>query len=151
MPSNSSTNEKTVLSMVRQLPNDSWTYDKTALYVNFKNSVITPDLSILDNYRDYFEQFLIDMEVPKRFYYSPTGFSENLYGTPDLDFIVLYFAKIPSLFQFNKPKIKVLPKAKLVELNKIFVMYKEQVDTSYKNPDVFAEYLDVEPEKKRYL
>ena len=50
MPSNSSTNEKTVLSMVRQLPNDSWTYDKTALYVNFKNSVIAPDLSILDNY-----------------------------------------------------------------------------------------------------
>ena len=33
----------------------------------------------------------------------------------------------------------------------IFVMYKEQVDTSYKNPDTFVEYLDVEPEKKRYL
>ena len=29
MPSNSSTNENTVLSMVRQLPHDTWTYDKT--------------------------------------------------------------------------------------------------------------------------
>ena len=145
MPSNSSTNEKTVLSMVRQLPNDSWTYDKTALYVNFKNSVITPDLSILDNYRDYFEQFLIDMEVPKRFYYSPTGFSENLYGTPDLDFIILYFAKIPSLFQFNKLMIMRCKKSFCAKLFPVGNVLKHGVSNAHSvksacSPSDFVKY-----------
>lgn len=150
MPLNSSSNEKTVKAMYNALSNDSWVIDKFLLYANYKNKIELPYKTILDNYNDYFSEFLIDVEVPKKFYYSPTGFSEYYYGTPDLDFLVLYFARMTTLFDFDKPKIQVLPKTKLIELNKLMVQYKREVEDSKENPETFIENPEVEVIKKVY-
>ena len=137
---NSSSKEKTVNNMFALLDNDNYTIDKTLLYCDYNETGFQIEFSnIMNNYRDYFEQYLEEMEVPERFFYQPAAFSENYYGTPDLDFVVLYFAKMKSLFEFTKKKIKVLPKSRLLELNRLFIEYKEEVKDSYENPTPFVE------------
>ena len=137
---NSSSKEKTVKNMFALLDNDNYTIDKTLLYCDYNETGFQIEFSnIMNNYRDYFEQYLEEMEVPERFFYQPAAFSENYYGTPDLDFVVLYFAKMKSLFEFTKKKIKVLPKSRLLELNRLFIEYKEEVKDSYENPTPFVE------------
>lgn len=150
MPINSSSKEKTVKSMYSALSSDNWTIDKVTLYAKYNNKCIVPAGNILDNYNDYFSQFLEDANVDKKFYYQPAAFSENYYGTPDLDFIVLYFARMFSLFEFNKPVIKVLPKTKLVELNKLLVQYKNKVENSKANPTEYIKQSEVEVISKNY-
>ena len=139
---NISSNEKTIKKMYTVLPDDNYNIDKILYYCKYdldNNTEIQVELgNILDNYRDYFEKYLIEMDVPERFYYQPAAFAENYYGTPDLDFLVLYFANMQSLFDFKRPKIKVLNKTKLLELNRLFVTYKERVAKSYNEP---TEYL----------
>ena len=137
MVSNVSNNDKTLKTMLMNLESDNYTIDKILLYCNYKNENIFSFGNILDDYRDYFEQYLVEVDVPKRFFYQPAAFAENYYGTPDLDFLVLYFAKIPTLFDFTKDKIKVLPNSRLLELNKLFVQYKTIVDKSYREPVMF--------------
>lgn len=136
--SNTSNREKTLKSMLSVIDNDLYTIDKTLLYCTYNNSGDVVEFgNILDDYRDYFEKYLEDTEVPKHMFYQPAAFAEKYYGTPDLDFIVLYFAKMKSLFDFKQNKIKVLPKHRLHELNKLFIKYKNKVEGSYKNPTNF--------------
>jgi len=131
---NISSNEKTVKNMFQVLPDDNYTIDKILYYCKYNSDVQVELGNILDNYRDYFEKYLIEMDIPENFYYQPAAFAENYYGTPDLDFIVLYFADMQTLFDFKKPRIKVLDKTRLLELNRLFVTYKERVSDSYNNP-----------------
>lgn len=134
MATNQSSREKTVKSMFQLLKNDVWTIDRTLLYSYYDKSNIYVVGNILDNYRDYFDQFLEEVELPERFYYQPAAFSEYLYGTPDLDFLILYFARIATMLDFKKPKIMVLPRTRLTEINKLMTEYKNVVDNSYNNP-----------------
>lgn len=134
MATNQSSREKTVKSMFQLLKNDVWTIDRTLLYSYYDKSNIYVVGNILDNYRDYFDQFLEEVELPERFYYQPAAFSEYLYGTPDLDFLILYFARIATMLDFKKPKIMVLPRTRLTEINKLMTEYKNVVDSSYNNP-----------------
>lgn len=139
MVSNISNNDKTIKTMFTDLDSDNYTIDKILLYCNYNNENLVSFENILDNYRDYFDQYLVEVELPKRFYYQPAAFAENYYGTPDLDFLVLYFAKMLSMFEFKTEKIKVLPKSRLLEINKLFVEYKTIVTESYKHPTGFIE------------
>jgi len=132
-------------------PLDYWNIEKVLLYGNYQNSMIVPVENILDKYRDYFENFLEDTTINENYFYSPAAFAENYYGTPDLDFVVLYFAKMTSIFEFNKKNIKVLPKSKLTELNQLFVKYRAEVEESRNSPEEYIEIDDVISKKQIYL
>lgn len=138
---NTSDKEVTLKNMLTAMPSDNYTIDKTLLFGDYDDQSIISIGNILNNYRDYFESMLIEVDVPERFYYQPAAFSENYYGTPGLDFMVLYFARMSSMFEFTKPKIKVLPSNKLIEINRLFTEYKKTVDNSYDNP---TEYIKEE-------
>jgi hypothetical protein len=148
---NQSNNERTVKSTLRVIPADFWIIDNVTTFCNYKGSVVLPDGFILDEFRDYFENFLEDVDVPESFYYSPTLFSEVQYGTPDLDFLVLYFAKIPSMFEFNQPKIKFLPLTSLLDLNKLIVEYRTKVQSLKKNPTEYPEISEIELPRRGFL
>lgn len=148
---NASNKEKTIKNMVEAIPGDSWTIDKILLYGNYlgKGNIIVGN--ILDNYRDYFEQFVVEVDLDPKFYYQPMAFAENYYGTPDLDFLVMYFSNIPTLFEFNKKKIKVLPKSYLLEINRIMTQYKKEVQESKENPIEYKPIESIKVQEKTYL
>lgn len=152
MAKNVSNEKFTVKEEIASAGSDIWCADRFILYGNYLGKIIIPDGSILDDFYDYFTNFLEEVELPTRFHYQPAAFSENYYGTPDLDFLVMYFAQIPTLLEFNKKKIKVLPVTKLNELNQIAINYKVKVKNSYDNP---TEYKEIEAitinKKKAYL
>jgi hypothetical protein len=151
MPKNDSSNEKTIKSMLLKSVNDFWTVDNVSLYSNYLNLVIMPDGFVLDDYRDYFENFLIEIDVEEKYFFSPSMFSEFYYGTPDLDFLVLYFAGMTSIFDFNSPKIRVLPTNALLDLNKLMVEKRKEVRNSKENPKEYVEFDDIEFIKQVYL
>lgn len=135
MAYNNSNKEKTIKTMKDAIPSDTWQIDNFLLYCDYKNNLI-PIASILDQFRDYFEQdgFLEEVTLDKKFHYSPAAFAEFYYGTPDLDFLVMYFAKVNTLFDFNKKTIKVLNPERLKDVNKLIIQYKDTVEKSKTNP-----------------
>ena len=147
---NQSNSLTTVKSVLRTLPSDYWTIDNFSLYCNYDNILIIPDGLLLDEYRDYFDNLLIDVDVDPRFFYSPSGLSQHYYGTPDLDFLILYFAKIPTLFEFNHSTIKMLPVTALSDLNKLIVEHKEDIRKSNENPVLYRKLDDIEVSAKIY-
>ena len=139
MANNPSNKEKTIFNELQQMPSDIWSLDNLVIYCKYNNSVIVPYANILDDYRDYFEMndFIEEIPLDKKYWYSPTMFAEDFYGTPDLDFLVLYFAKKTSLFEFNTDKIKVLKPERLIDINKIIVANKDKVKESKNNPSTY--------------
>ena len=123
------------MTQIEQIPSDVWQIDNMELFCRYKNNVF-PIANILDDYRDYFEQdgFLEEISLDKKYYYSPARFAEDYYGTPDLDFLVMYFAKVTSLFEFNRKTIKVLSPERLRDVNRLIVKYKDVVKQSKENP-----------------
>jgi hypothetical protein len=148
---NQSNREKTIKSTLRLMPADTWTIDNFTLLCSYKGQMILPEGFILDDYRDYFEQFLEEVDLPEEYYYSPTRFAESLYGTPDLDFLVLYFAKILTLFDFNKPRIFVLPATSLSDLNKLLVDRRSEVRSARANPREYTELEEIQIPKRGFL
>ena len=135
MVTNRSDSSKTIKSSLTSILSDNWTIDKVIKYTDYLGIVTIPNGLILDDYADYFETKLIEVNVNESYYYSPSLFSDEYYGTPGLDWLVLYFAKIPTLFEFNKPKIKILPLSALNELNSLIVEKKKEVSDSKENPE----------------
>jgi hypothetical protein len=148
---NQSNNEKTLKSTLLTMQNDFWTIDNVSMYCNYLNRVILPDGFILDEYRDYFENFLIEVNVSEEYYYSPSLFSEVQYGTPDLDFLIMYFAKMSSLFEFNQPKIKILPLSSLTDLNKLIVQNKFNIRQSRTNPTTYNKLAKINIPERGYI
>lgn len=148
---NQSNNEATIKSTLRAMPGDFWTVDSVSMFCNYKDSVMLPDGFILDEYRDYFEQYLVEVDVAEEYYYSPSLFSEVQYGTPDLDFLVLYFARMTSLFEFKQPRIKFLPVTMLSDLNKLIVQSRQEVRDSKLNPKEYAELEAIRLPNRGYI
>jgi hypothetical protein len=142
MPKNKSNIEKTVKSEILAMENDFWKVDSVEMLANYKNLVLIPDGFLLDEYRDYFENFIEEINLDPKYHYSPTMFSEDYYGTADLDFLVLYFAKIPTAFEFNTPTIRVVSRAALTDFNKLVVQNKDMIEDNRLNP---KKYEDIEP------
>lgn len=134
---NASSKEKTLKNMIKLMPSDSYSLDRVAEYCIYP---VDGDTSIvingyfLDDYRHYFDNRTVEVDVPKKYYYQPAAFAEMYYGTPDLDFLVLYFAKMTSLFEFNRPTIKILPTTEILELTKLFSKISDDVRESYESP-----------------
>jgi hypothetical protein len=139
MATNPSNKEKTLKSMFIQMPLDNWVLDNLQTFCNYKNLSIMPSGNILDDYRDYFESngFLEEIELDKKYWYSPAMFAEDYYGTPDLDFLVLYFAKKTSVFEFNTKKILALIPERLNDINKIILARKTELKELNANPPTY--------------
>ena len=151
MAKNLSTDKKTLKESLGAFDSDIWCPDRYLLYCNYLDKVILPDGNILDDYYDYFQQFLEEINVPEEYFYKPAAFSEMYYGTPDLDFLIMYFAQIPTLLEFNRKKIKILPLTRLSELNQLATTHKKKVEESYSNPIKYTAIAEISEYKKNYL
>jgi hypothetical protein len=140
---NRSDRDKTVVTMAKDASDDIWSVDRVSEFVRYGKSNVVLIGSILDDYYEYFAQYLIDYDLDEEFYYSPAAFSEKYYGTPGLDFLVMYFAGIPTVFDFNVPKIKVLPPERLSDLNQLIVAKKDAVANSKSDPPEYPTLSDV--------
>ena len=92
--------------------------DKMEIY--FKN--------LISDHYDYFSTLLEDFNVLPEYFYDPQRLSNDLYGTPDLSFIILYFSNTTHPINFNKEKIKILPTSKVELLvNGLKNLYMDEV------------------------
>ena len=151
MAKNASNDKKTLKDELLAFESDLWCADRFILYGDYLGESVLPDGNILDDYYDYFQQFLEETDISDEYFYKPAAFSEDFYGTPDLDFLVMYFAQIPTILEFNQKTIKTLPSKYLTEINNIAVTYKKKVDTSYETPTVYAPIAGISEYKKNYL
>lgn len=118
----------------QELSTDTFCVDNLILYMNYLDIAQLPTGYILDDYREYFDALLIETDVPSEFFYAPSAYSKFLYGSPELDFLVLYFAKIQTALEFNREKIKILPPERLNDVNQLILQYKDKVIESKENP-----------------
>ena len=135
---NNSESARTVKAMWELLPSDNWSIDRGLTYCCYNNASVVQDDLILDKYYSYFEQYLIEIEIDEKYYYSPQLFANDYYGDPGLDYLVLYFAGLSSNFEFNKPRIKVLEYSHLKDLNQLYTFYRKSIDESKTNPTVYS-------------
>ncbi len=139
MATNHSNKASSVYEEFQYLSNDTWSLDNLLMFCNYQKMSVLPDFSILDEYSDYLyqEDFLETVELDETYYYSPQAFAEDYYGTADLDFLVLYFARIDSIFSFNRKKITVLKRERLADINRIIVKNKERIKENRSNPTLY--------------
>lgn len=131
---NKSTEATTLIGEYNQLNSDNWTLDRVLTYVKYQSNLVVPYENILDNYNDYFDKYLIEVEIDSKYFYKPTMYAYYYYGDASFWWILLYYSKIPTALDFNKKKIKILPKDKLKDLNQIFINYKEYINEVNNTP-----------------
>ena len=136
MPINSKLDKAQTIKDISEI-NESdvlWTIDSFYTYINYANQLIAMDRNILSDFDDIFYQYLEEYYVDNKYFYKPNLLARDLYGTSELDFLILYFSNIPSYTEFNKSKIKYLPLNYLPFVNQILMNNKESVKESHENP-----------------
>ena len=134
MIKNISTEQKTLKLQYLNFLNDNYSDLSTNMYCLYKDTIL-PYKNILNDYFDYFEQYLEDYELDRKYHYQPAAFANMYYGDPGLDFIVMYFAGITTLYDFDRKKIKVLPLKYMDILNKVIVHHKDSIRENRTSPD----------------
>lgn len=138
MIQNPFTNIHTIYDYARLLLNNT-SIDAKDFFIqaNYADQVLFKYKNILLDYYDYFEGELEDFDLEAQYHYQPALLSEKLYGTPDLDFAILFFAGVTSVKDFDKPRIKILPASKVGDLIKIKSIANQRVKESLDNPEVY--------------
>lgn len=136
MLTNRSDNKSTIKEAIDISEFDTWNDNKMYTLCNYRNEFIVPDEFILDGYKKILSTELIEVPLKEEFRYQPAAFSADYYGTPELDFLVMYFSGIHTLLDFDKPKIKVLPEHMIRKLLEIVEKNKDKVEESKTNPNV---------------
>lgn len=134
---NNSSKATTIKNMIDLFPSDNWTITKALGFCCYDGIVDIQDEFILDKYYNYLKDFLIEVDVDPKYYYAPQTFAKDYYGDPKLDFLVLYFAGMTTIFEFKRPKIKVLDYTHLPDINRIFTKYSDYITESRENPKVY--------------
>lgn len=135
---NVSNKESTVKKQFSAMESDNWSLRRTEIFIRYQTNTVIPYESILDNYRDYLDKYLVTVTLERKYWLQPAAFADHYYGDPGLDWMVLYFAKIPTLFEFNKKTIKVLPLTKMAEVNQILVKKRDDVNKSNSDPKTYT-------------
>lgn len=88
--------------------------------------------NVIDDYMDEINSFLetvklSDLEYLK-YRYKPKLLAYDIYGSTDLDFLILKFNNILSAKDFNLKKVKLLRPNNLILINKIYNAEKSYID-----------------------
>lgn len=140
---NPSNKETTVKKSVAVMKDDIWNVDRLLMLADYDGEAIIPVYNVLDLYREFFDTLLVDIDVPAEYFYDPRRFSKMYYGSPDLDFLILYFSNTSNSFDFNKESIKVLPKNELTKLNELMLSNKNAFNNNRLNIKVHKKLVDV--------
>lgn len=104
--------------------------------INYNNEMLLYDENIFYNYKNYLTQFRIAIEIDESFYYKPELLSKEIYGTPDLWFLIMWMNdEIQSPMDFNKPIIWVFDPEYINVLNKIIESNKEKLEKNKEEPE----------------
>jgi hypothetical protein len=93
--------------------------------------------NIIADYRDYFDDLLVEIDLDPKYKYKPNLFAAEKYGTPDLYFMVLYLANVTSAIDFVGPKIKMLPVSKIDLFNRLQTHFNAEIVNNKLYPDVY--------------
>lgn len=137
MVKNNADNENSIKNAIEQSKFDTWNDRSMYTYCNYRDKMIVQEKFILEDYKNAFLDELEEIELPKEYWYQPAAFANYYYGTPELDFLVLYFAGIETMLDFNKEKIKVLPVHLVRTLLTIIEKHKDDVERSIQNPPTY--------------
>ena len=93
---------------------------------------------LLSNYRSAIEQYIkeytLDDEQKQDYFYQPKKLSNDLYGTIELAPLIMRINHIPSVIEFNKPRLKLFTPAIIDFLNEVLI--KEKTRISQNNKDM---------------
>lgn len=91
---------------------DLMKYENLTLYDKSSEGNVIPSYNILNDYIDELKELcqntLMSNEEFARFKYKPKLLSYEVYGSQELYFIILMLNGIPSIKEFNKPRLKML-------------------------------------------
>lgn len=102
------------------------------------NNILVSKPTILNRFLPYLKPYATKKVVDKKYYQRPSLFALDYYGSPELDWLVLYISGISNPIDFNVPIIDVLPINILNDLNKLIILNKEEVDLSKYKPKIFT-------------
>jgi hypothetical protein len=90
--------------------------------------------SVLHRYRAVLMEGMREKKLPEKFRYRPEAFSEYLYGTPDLWYLVLMANSITTPQQFSGGKVKYIPPERVGTVLKIADQHKKDLSASRSDP-----------------
>ncbi len=112
--------------------------EDTASYNNLSfrdkyDNIIYPIKNIIDDYSDELKELLVEVEMNETEYlkyrYKPKLLAIDIYGNPELDFLILTMNGICNMKEFNSRKIKLIKESDLNDfITSIFNANKDDLD-----------------------
>lgn len=85
------------------------------------NGEVLMGIPLMRKYENILRAGLIDYDIAKDRYYRPEYVSNDLYGTTDYWYLLLFLNNMKSIDDFNRPTIKVFQDGTLQNLNEIYL------------------------------
>jgi hypothetical protein len=142
---NSSSGFVTLDDSLEDAEDNKLNFMKISHKINYEDTMTMYDENILYNYRSYLYDFRIGLEITEDYFYKPELVSQELYGTPDLWYLVMWMnEEIASPLEFNNRYIWVFDPSKINVLNKLIECNKEKLEDNHLEPD-YVEDLTIKP------
>src|SRR5699024_4985010 len=104
-------------------------------------------LPLLKKYENVLKRDLIDYDLSKSYHYRPEYLSNELYGTTDLWYLLLFVNDMQTVDQFNTDTVKIFPETVINDLNKIINEENEILGTENNPKPIFKHMMKSTEEK----
>jgi hypothetical protein len=102
--------------------------------LNLNNKLIISEPHIFYEYEELILKNCVEVVIYEKFFYRPEYLSKELYGTPDLWYLLLWINKMTSIHDFNKLTINVFNPDKTDIINDIIEKNKNRFQKNKLEP-----------------
>lgn len=116
--------------------NNPFVISNTSIHTQINDKIIKKGY-VFKRFEFLLQEYTETSRVKITEYQHPEFFSQRVYGTPDLWYIVLWINGMRSFLDFNIENVKILTSQGLTILNRILEKYRNNINETKQNPIVF--------------
>jgi len=128
-----------ILESIEHSKSNKFLIENTSEIYNYNNTITLFSPHIFNIYKNLLSVYMDTITLDEKYFYKPELLSFDIYGTPDLWYLILWTNDISTVTEFSKSEIKVINDKGLDKINTVIEAYKSRLNLNHEDPYVISD------------
>ena len=128
-----------ILESIEHSKSNKFLIENTSEIYNYNDTITLFSPHIFNIYKNLLSVYMDTITLDEKYFYKPELLSFDIYGTPDLWYLILWANDISTVTEFSKSEIKVINDKGLDKINTVIEAYKSRLNLNHEDPYVISD------------
>ena len=128
-----------ILESIEHSKSNKFLIENTSEIYNYNDTITLFSPHIFNIYKNLLSVYMDTITLDEKYFYKPELLSFDIYGTPDLWYLILWANDISTVTEFSKSEVKIINDKGLDKINTVIETYKSRLNLNRENPYLISD------------